>query len=83
MMNIYEYLDVTEHVGEHRGVVRLPQPPEAEGQYMRQKTAAFKQKNTQRSVCRQRTMGVGYLFKPESIEPFGNSLKGRNTVFLN
>ncbi len=51
MMNIYEYLDVTEHVGEHRGVVRLPQPPEAEGQNMRQKTVAFKQKHTHRDQC--------------------------------
>lgn len=51
MMNIYEYLDVTEHVGEHRGVVRLPQPPEAEGQNMHQKTVAFKQKNTHRDQC--------------------------------
>ncbi len=73
-MNIYEYLDVTEHVGEHRGVVHLPKPPEAEGQNMRQKTTVFKKHtHTQRSVCHQRTMGVGYLFKPESIEPFENS----------
>lgn len=52
MMNIYAYLDVTEHVGEHRRVVRLPQPPEAEGQNIRQKTMAFS-KNTVQSAVRE------------------------------
>ncbi len=52
MMNIYEYLDVTEHVGEHRGVVHLPKPPEAEGQNMLQKTTVFKKHtHTHRDQC--------------------------------
>lgn len=80
-MNIYAYLDVTEHVGKHRRVVHLPQPPEAEGQNIRQKNDGVFKKHS--SVCCQRVMGVVYLFKPESIELFRNSPRGRIIAFLN